>query len=63
MKTLIWRLVISGVFFGSGFIVDGSQVKLVLYAISYILAGGDVVKRAYEIIRDEKTYKKLLRGE
>ncbi len=56
MKTLIWRLVISGVFFGSGFIVDGSQVKLVLYAISYILAGGDVVKRAFENIKDGEVF-------
>lgn len=56
MKRLIWRLIISGVFFVFGFIVEGSQVKLILYAISYILAGGDVLKRAFENIKDGEVF-------
>jgi Cd2+/Zn2+-exporting ATPase len=51
MKRLIWRLIISTVFFVSGIIVNSSETKIVLYAISYILAGGDVVKRALQNIK------------
>lgn len=46
MKKLIYRLIISALFFVSGFIAEGEALKWILFLISYVLAGGDVVKRA-----------------
>ncbi|NYB72905.1 cadmium-translocating P-type ATPase [Sedimentibacter hydroxybenzoicus DSM 7310] len=46
MKKLIYRLIISALFFVSGFIAEGEVLKWILFLISYVLAGGDVVKRA-----------------
>ena len=56
MKKLIWRLIISAIFFVSAIIISNDQVKLILYAISFILAGGDVVKRALENIKDGEVF-------
>ena len=56
MKKLIWRLIISAIFFVSAIIISNDQVKLILYAISFILAGGDVVKRAFENIKDGEVF-------
>lgn len=46
MKKLIYRLIISALFFISGFVVEKELLKLLLFLISFVLAGGDVVKRA-----------------
>ena len=46
MKVLIWRLIASAVLFVSALTVDIEWLKLILFLISFILAGGDVVKRA-----------------
>lgn len=56
MKKLLWRLTISGMFFVSAIIINNSQLKLILYVISYILAGGDVVKRALENIKEGEVF-------
>ena len=56
MKKLIWRLIISSIFFVSAIIISNDQFKLILYAISFILAGGDVVKRAFENIKDGEVF-------
>ncbi len=56
MKKLLRRLIISSIFFVSAIIVANSQLKLILYAISYILAGGDVVKRAFENIKEGEVF-------
>lgn len=56
MKKLLWRLIISSIFFVSAIIISNSQLKLILYAISYILAGGDVVKRAFENIKEGEVF-------
>jgi Cd2+/Zn2+-exporting ATPase len=56
MKKLIWRLIISSGFFVSGIIVNNEEMKLTLYAISYIVAGGDVVKRAWDNIKDGEVF-------
>ncbi len=56
MKKLIIRLIISSIFFVSAIIVFNSQLKLILYAISYILAGGDVVKRAIINIKNGEVF-------
>lgn len=56
MKKLIGRLIISSIFFVSAIIVSNSQLKLILYAISYILAGGDVVKRAIINIKNGEVF-------
>lgn len=46
MKKLIWRLVVSAALFVSALIIGNEWLKLVLFVVSYIFAGGDVVKRA-----------------
>lgn len=46
MKKLIWRLIISAVLFVSAIIIENEISKLILFFISFIFAGGDVVKRA-----------------
>ncbi len=56
MKKLLGRLIISSIFFISAIIVVNSQLKLILYAISYLLAGYDVVKRAFENIKDGEVF-------
>lgn len=56
MKKLLWRLIISSIFFVFAIIVDYSQLRLILFAISYILAGGDVVKRAFENIKEGEVF-------
>ena len=56
MKKLLWRLIISAIFFVSAIILNSSQLKLIMYVISYILAGGDVVKRAIYNIKDGEVF-------
>lgn len=56
MKKLLWRLVISSIFFVSAIILNNSQLKLIMFVISYILAGGDVVKRAINNIKDGEVF-------
>ena len=56
MKKLLGRLSISSMFFVSAIIVVNSQLKLILYAISYVLAGGDVVKRAFDNIKEGEVF-------
>jgi Cd2+/Zn2+-exporting ATPase len=56
MKKLLLRLIISSIFFVSAIFISHSQLKLILYVISYILAGGDVVKRALENIKEGEVF-------
>jgi Cd2+/Zn2+-exporting ATPase len=56
MKKLLWRLIISAIFFVSAIFINSSQLKLIMFAISYILAGGDVVKRAIYNIKDGEVF-------
>ena len=56
MKKLIGRLIVSAIFFVSAIIINDSQLKLIMYAISYISAGGDVVKRALYNIKDGEVF-------
>ena len=56
MKRLLWRLLVSAIFFLFAIIISDSQLKLILYAISYILAGGDVVKRAVYNIKEGEVF-------
>lgn len=56
MKKLLWRLIISAIFFVSAIIINASQLKLIMYIISYILAGGDVIKRAIENIKNGQVF-------
>jgi Cd2+/Zn2+-exporting ATPase len=46
MKKLVWRLIISGVLFIAALLVKIEWLSLVLFILCFILAGGDVVKRA-----------------
>lgn len=54
MKKLIGRLMVSAIFFASAIMINDSQIELVLYAISYVIAGGYVVKRLYTILKRGK---------
>ena len=46
MKKLIYRLGVSAALFVSALLIENESVKLILFIVSYIFAGGDVVKRA-----------------
>ncbi len=46
MKKLIWRLIISVALFAFALLIGNESMRLILFIVSYILAGGDVVKRA-----------------
>lgn len=54
MKKLIGRLMVSAIFFASAIMINDSQIELVLYAISYVIAGGYVVKKAVYNIKEGK---------
>lgn len=56
MKKLMVRLIVSAVFFASAFMINNSQIKLIMYAISYVIAGGDVVKRALDNIKEGEVF-------
>ncbi|NLJ57997.1 MAG: cadmium-translocating P-type ATPase, partial [Tissierellia bacterium] len=56
MKKMFWRLIVSGIFFILGMIISSSSIKLIMFAISYILAGGDVVKRAIYNIKEGEVF-------
>lgn len=46
MKKLIWRLIISAALFVSALMIGNESMKLILFIVSYVFAGGDIVKRA-----------------
>lgn len=46
MKRLVWRLVLSSIFFTAALIIDFEMLKIILFIVSYIFAGYDVVKSA-----------------
>lgn len=46
MKKLVGRLSISGILFVTALIIDNEIIKLTLFILSFILAGGDVVRSA-----------------
>lgn len=46
MNKLIWRLLISGTLFAAAFFINNEWLNLLVLLISFVLAGGDVVKRA-----------------
>lgn len=46
MNKLIWRLLISGTLFAAAFFINNVWLNLLVLLISFVLAGGDVVKRA-----------------
>lgn len=50
MKKLICRLGISAALFVSALLIQNESFKLILFIVSYIFAGGDVVKRAVKNI-------------
>lgn len=56
MKKLLGRLIASAIFFVSAILIYDSRLKLIMYAISYITAGGDVVKRALYNIKDGEVF-------
>ncbi|HHZ01507.1 MAG TPA: cadmium-translocating P-type ATPase [Tissierellia bacterium] len=56
MKKMLWRLIISSIFFILGIFINSSNAKLILFAASYILAGGDVVKRAIYNIKEGEVF-------
>lgn len=54
MKNLIWRLIASSILFIAALIINIELVSLVLFILSFILAGGDVVEKAVRnIIRGD----------
>jgi Cd2+/Zn2+-exporting ATPase len=56
MKKLIGRLMVSAIFFASAIMINDSQIELVLYAISYVIAGGYVVKKAVYNIKEGEVF-------
>ncbi len=46
MKKMIWRLIISALFFIAAIIFNSEPIKIILFVVSYLFAGYDVVKRA-----------------
>lgn len=56
MKNLIGRLIASAIFFLGGIIIKNTQIQLFFYVISFLLAGGDVVKRAFDNIKEGEVF-------
>ena len=50
MEKLIRRLAVSAVLFVSALLIENESFKLILFIVSYIFAGEDVVKRAVKNI-------------
>ena len=50
MKRLVWRLILSAVFFAAALITNIELIKIILFIISYLFAGYDVVLRAFRNI-------------
>lgn len=50
MKRLVWRLVLSSVFFAAALIINVEILKIIFFVVSYLLAGYDVVSNAFRNI-------------
>ena len=50
MKRLVWRLILSAVFFVAALITNIELIKIILFILSYLFAGYDVVLRAFRNI-------------
>ena len=48
MKNRLWRIIIGAIFFIVAIVIDTNieWLNIALYLISYIIVGGDIVKRA-----------------
>ncbi|MSU03405.1 heavy metal translocating P-type ATPase [Tissierella pigra] len=46
MKKRIWRIIIGAVVFAAAIIINIEWLKIAMFVISYVIVGGDVVKRA-----------------
>lgn len=50
MKRLVWRLVLSSIFFAAAFIINVEILKIIFFVVSYLFAGYDVVRNAFRNI-------------
>lgn len=50
MKKRIWRIIIGAVVFAAAIIINIEWLQIAMFVISYIIVGGDVVKRAVKNI-------------
>lgn len=50
MKKRIWKIIIGAVVFAAGIIINIEWLKIAMFVISYVIVGGDVVKRAVKNI-------------
>jgi Cd2+/Zn2+-exporting ATPase len=46
MKRLVWRLVLSSIFFAAALIINTEILKIIFFVVSYLFAGYDVVRNA-----------------
>jgi len=46
MKKRIWRIIIGAVVFAAAIIINIEWLQIAMFVISYVIVGGDVVKRA-----------------
>jgi Cd2+/Zn2+-exporting ATPase len=50
MKKLVWRLVLSSIFFAAALIINAEILKIIFFVVSYLFAGYDVVRNAFRNI-------------
>nr|WP_300095078.1 heavy metal translocating P-type ATPase [Sedimentibacter sp.] len=50
MKRLVWRLVLSSIFFAAALIINIEILKIIFFVVSYLFAGYDVVNSAFRNI-------------
>lgn len=50
MKRLVWRLVLSSIFFTAALIINVEILKIIFFVVSYLFAGYDVVNNAFRNI-------------
>jgi len=50
MKRLVWRLVLSSIFFAAALIINVEILKIIFFVVSYLFAGYDVVNNAFRNI-------------
>jgi Cd2+/Zn2+-exporting ATPase len=50
MKRLVWRLVLSSIFFAAALIINAEILKIIFFVVSYLFAGYDVVRNAFRNI-------------
>lgn len=50
MKRLVWRLVLSSIFFAAALIINVEILKIIFFVVSYLFAGYDVVNSAFRNI-------------